>query len=152
MSAERSAGLVLYRRGPNELEIFIAHMGGPFWARKDAAAWSIPKGLYLEGEDPLTAAFREFEEEIGTAPPATDYRLLGDFRYSSGKVITVFAGETDAPVEFAGSNTFELEWPPRSGRLQLFPEVDAARWVGLAEARVKLVKGQVPVLDALIGG
>lgn len=124
-------------------------MGGPFWARKDAAAWSIPKGLYLAGEAPLAAALREFEEEIGTPPPAVDYELLGEFRQPSGKVITVFAAETDFAIEKLLSNTFSIEWPPRSGRMPDFAEIDDARWVTLDTARTKLVKGQLAVLDAL---
>ena len=124
-------------------------MGGPFWARKDAAAWSIPKGLYAAGEAPLAAAIREFEEEIGTPPPAVDYELLGEFRQPSGKVITVFAGESDFSIEKLLSNTFTIEWPPRSGRMQDFAEIDDARWVTLDTARTKLVKGQLAVLDAL---
>ena len=145
---ETSAGILLYRRG-RQLEVWIAHMGGPFWARKDAAAWSIPKGLYAAGEAPLAAALREFEEEVGTPPPAVDYELLGEFRQPSGKVITVFAGESDFSIEKLLSNTFTIEWPPRSGRMQDFAEIDDARWVTLDTARTKLVKGQLAVLDAL---
>lgn len=145
---ERSAGLLLYRRTP-ELEVFLGHMGGPFWARKDAAAWSIPKGLYLENEAPLAAALREFEEEIGVPAPAGAYDELGEFRLPSGKMLTIFALES-VEMTFVASNTFETEWPPRSGRLQSFPEIDRAEWLGIDEARVKLVKGQVPVLDALL--
>ena len=145
-----SAGILLYRvTDAAEPEVWIAHMGGPFWARKDAAAWSIPKGEYRQGEDPFEAARREFAEEIGVPAPAADYLLLGEFRQPSGKVVTVFAAEADLAVSEVVSNTFELEWPTGSGRLRAFPEVDDARWVGLAEARVKLVRGQVPVLDAL---
>lgn len=124
-------------------------MGGPFWARKDAAAWSIPKGLYEPGEDPLTAALREFAEEIGTAAPAVAYEPLGEFRYSSGKLLTVFAAEADFAIDVLASNTFPLEWPPNSGRMQDFPEVDDAGWFPLALARQKLVRGQLPILDAL---
>ncbi|WP_130177913.1 NUDIX domain-containing protein [Cryobacterium sp. SO1] len=146
-----SAGILLYRLpDAAEPEVWIAHMGGPFWARKDAASWSIPKGEYLLGADPFDAARREFEEEIGVPAPETDYLLLGEFRQPSGKVVTVFAAEADLSVHQVVSNTFELEWPKRSGRLREFPEVDDARWVGLAEARVKLVRGQLPVLDALV--
>ncbi|CAN5250055.1 NUDIX domain-containing protein [soil metagenome] len=146
--AETSAGILLYRRAPG-LEVFIAHMGGPFWSRKDAAAWSIPKGVYTDGEEPLAAAIREFTEEIGTPPPAVEYRLLGRFRQPSGKVVTVFAAEADFAVETIAGNTFTLEWPPRSGRMQDFPEIDDARWFPLDVAREKLVKGQLPVLDTL---
>jgi len=148
-AVQASAGILLYRRLP-ALEIYIAHMGGPFWARKDAAAWSIPKGLYLPDEPPLAAAIREFTEEIGAPPPDVDYELLGAFRQSSGKVVTVFAAETNFAVETVTSNTFSLEWPPRSGRMQDFPEIDRAGWFPLEAAREKLVKGQLPMLDALI--
>lgn len=143
---EFSAGILLYRRAPG-LEVFLAHMGGPFWARKDAAAWSIPKGLYVPGEeDPLAAALREFAEEVGAPAPRADYALLGEFRQPSGKRLTVFVGEGDA--EFVGSNTFEMEWPPRSGRIQQFPEMDAGQWFTLEDARVKIVKGQAAILDS----
>ena len=126
-------------------------MGGPFWARKDARAWSVPKGEYLDDEDPLAAARREFAEEIGTPAPAGDYVQLGTFRQPSGKIIAVFAAE--APDFQPGqivSNTFPLEWPKGSGTITDFPEIDDARWIGEAEARTKLVRGQVPILDALI--
>ncbi|MGY4857678.1 NUDIX domain-containing protein [Cryobacterium sp. AP23] len=146
----QSAGILLYRlTDAAEPQVWIAHMGGPFWARKDAAAWSIPKGEYEPGEDPFAAARREFAEEIGVPAPDAEYTPLGEFRQSSGKVVTVFAAEAELTVERVVSNTFTVEWPPRSGTLQEFPEIDDARWVGLAEARVKLVRGQVPVLDAL---
>jgi predicted NUDIX family NTP pyrophosphohydrolase len=162
----RSAGILLYRRGAAPLpgsghsagsmpggqaglEVWIAHMGGPFWARKDAHAWSIPKGEYTEDEDPLVAALREFAEEMGTPPPAADYLHLGEFRQPSGKIITVYVAEQDFRPERIVSNTFPLEWPKGSGRIQDYPEIDDARWFPLPEARLKLVKGQVPVLDAL---
>lgn len=149
MAPQPSAGLLLYRRGEQGLEVFIAHMGGPFWARKDEHAWSIPKGEFAPPEEPLAAARREFREEIGVDAPDLDYVSLGDVRYSSGKVVTVFAAESDLEVAEVVSETFELEWPPRSGRTQAFPEVDEARWVALADARAKLVAGQLPALDAL---
>jgi predicted NUDIX family NTP pyrophosphohydrolase len=144
---EFSAGILLYRRRPG-LEVFLAHLGGPFWARKDAAAWSIPKGLYVPGEEePLPAALREFAEEIGAPAPDVEYSLLGEFRQPSGKRLTVYAGEGDA--EFVSSNTFELEWPPHSGLVQQFPEIDAGGWFALDEARVRILKGQVQLLGAL---
>lgn len=146
---EKSAGILLYRRAQG-LEVWIGHMGGPFWSRKDAAAWSIPKGIYSLEESPLAAAIREFTEEIGTQPPAVEYEFIGEFRQSSGKVITVFAAETDFAVDAIASNTFSLEWPPRSGRMQAFPEIDTAGWFPVEIAREKLVKGQRPVLDALL--
>lgn len=146
----RSAGILLYRlTDAGEPEVWIAHMGGPFWARKQAAAWSIPKGEYEPGQDPFEAARREFEEEIGVPAPDVEYASFGDFRQPSGKVVTVFAAETDFSIDRLVSNTFELEWPKGSGVLREFPEVDDARWVGLEEATVKLVKGQLAVLDAL---
>lgn len=147
MVAERSAGILLYRRAPG-LQVWIAHMGGPFWARKDGAAWSIPKGLIEPDEDPLAAARREFAEEIGTPAPEVEYSLLGEFSYSSGKVVITFAAEADFEAEVAG-NEFEVEWPPRSGRMQRFPEVDRAQWWDLEAAATKLVKGQRPMLRAL---
>ena len=153
----RSAGVLLYRRVPagpagaeDGLQVWIAHMGGPFWARKDAHAWSLPKGEYAAGEDPLAAALREFAEEMGTAAPDVEYRQLGDFRQPSGKLITVFAAEADFQPASINSNTFPLEWPRGSGRIQDFPEIDDARWFPLLEARLKLVKGQLPILDALV--
>lgn len=146
-----SAGLLLYRGAP-ALEVYIAHMGGPFWAAKHEGAWTIPKGEYLAGaEDALAAARREFAEEIGTPPPDVELVDLGDIRYSSGKVVRVFAGEAPTfEVDRVDSNLFELEWPPRSGRRQSFPEVDDARWVAVDEARELLTKGQRPALDALL--
>jgi predicted NUDIX family NTP pyrophosphohydrolase len=147
----RSAGILLYRfdDGSN-LEVWIAHMGGPFWSRKDAHAWSIPKGEYNEGEEPLAAAMREFREEIGVPAPAVPYVSLGDFAQASGKVVTPFAGESDFHPERIVSNTFSLEWPRGSGHFRDFPEIDDARWVSLDEAGSKLVRGQVPILGALV--
>jgi predicted NUDIX family NTP pyrophosphohydrolase len=124
-------------------------MGGPFWAKKDAGAWSIPKGEYGPGEDPFAVALREFEEELGTPVPAADFVPLGELRTTSSKLLTVWAGEGDLDAGSCVSNTFELEWPPRSGRLQQFPEIDRAGWFSLEEARTKLVKGQVGFLDRL---
>jgi len=145
-----SAGLLLYKReNPGGLEVWIAHMGGPFWARKDAHAWSVPKGEYTVDEDPLAAALREFAEEMGSPAPAADYQQLGQFRQPSGKIITVFTAEQDFQPEKIVSNTFPLEWPKGSGRIQHYPEIDDARWFPEEEARLKLVKGQLPVLDAL---
>lgn len=146
----RSAGILLYRRSPEgHLEVWIAHMGGPFWAGKDARAWSIPKGIYLDSEDPMVAALREFAEEMGTSAPEADYLGLGDFRQPSGKVITAFAAESDFRPEQITSNTFPLEWPKGSGVVREYPEIDDARWFNESDARTKLVKGQVQILDAL---
>ena len=146
----RSAALLLYRRR-SEVEVWIAHMGGPFWARKDEGAWSFPKGIVEEGDlrDELSAARREFAEEIGTPSPDADYVPLGEFR-GSGKTIVVFAAQSEFEPESIRSNTFDLEWPPRSGRRQEFPEVDDARWFTVEQARLKLTKTQRPILDALI--
>ena len=143
-----SAGILLYRQGSG-LEVLIGHMGGPFWAKKDDGAWSIPKGEYGPDEDAFAVARREFEEELGTAAPAEDFLPLGELRTTSSKVLTVWAAEGDLDASATVSNTFELEWPPRSGRVQEFPEIDRAAWFGLDEARSKLVKGQVGFLDRL---
>ncbi|SOC50239.1 Predicted NTP pyrophosphohydrolase, NUDIX family [Blastococcus aggregatus] len=143
-----SAGILLHRLGPDGREVLIGHMGGPFWARKDDRAWSLPKGEHGPDEDPLAVAHREFEEELGSPVPATDLVPLGRLR-ASGKVLTVWAAEGDLDAAACTSNTFELEWPPRSGRIQEFPEIDRAAWFPLDEARTKLVAGQVPFLDRL---
>ena len=145
-----SAGLLLHRRRSAGIEVLIGHMGGPFWARRDEAAWSIPKGEYGPGEDPFAVALREFEEEIGTPVPADSFLPLGEVKQSGGKVLTVWAAEGDLDAAAASSNTFSLEWPPRSGRIQEFPEIDRAAWTGIDEARTKLVRGQVPLLDRLV--
>lgn len=149
MAGAQSAGVLLWRRRPAGLEVFLAHMGGPFWARKDVAAWSIPKGEFDPDEEPLAAALREFGEEIGVTAPAITYSLLGEFRQSSGKIVTAFAAESDFEVAEVHSNTFPVEWPPKSGRIQNFPEVDRAEWMPVADAQWRLVKGQVPLLEAL---
>ena len=147
----RSAGILLFRWNPEaRLEVWIAHMGGPFWARKDEHAWSIPKGEYPEDEDALTAARREFAEEMGTPAPPADYFELGAFRQPSGKIITAFAADWDFQPESIASNTFPLEWPRGSGIINHYPEIDDARWFSESEARTKLVKGQLPILDALV--
>jgi predicted NUDIX family NTP pyrophosphohydrolase len=144
-----SAGILLWRRRDGHLEVFIAHMGGPFWVKKDDHAWSIPKGEYAVDQPALTAAKREFLEEIGINAPELDYLSLGEFRQSSGKVVTAFAAESDLEVAEVTSNTFALEWPPKSGKLQDFPEIDRAEWMPLREASRRLVKGQLPILAAL---
>ena len=144
-----SAGLLLHRRGADGIEVLIAHMGGPFWAKKDDGAWSIPKGEFDEGEEPLAAALREFAEEIGRPAPEGPTVALGEFRQSNGKRVTVFAREADLDASDVRSNHFEMEWPPRSGRVASFPEIDRAEWMTLDRARTRLVKGQVPALDAL---
>jgi predicted NUDIX family NTP pyrophosphohydrolase len=145
----QSAGILLWRRRDESLEVFVAHMGGPFWAKKDTAAWSIPKGEHLPDEDALVAARREFAEEIGVPAPALDYVKLGEFRQSSGKVVTAFAAESELEVDEVHSNTFPVEWPPRSGRIQEFPEIDRAEWMPVIDATWRVVKGQVAILEAL---
>ncbi|MBM7808348.1 putative NUDIX family NTP pyrophosphohydrolase [Geodermatophilus bullaregiensis] len=145
-----SAGVLLYRREPDgTVAVLLGHMGGPFWARKDEGAWSIPKGEYADGEDPLAVAHREFEEELGSPVPAAELVPLGELR-AGGKVLTVWAAEGDLDATAIRSNTFPLEWPPRSGRVQEFPEVDRAAWFGVDEARARLVKGQVAYLQRLL--
>ncbi|MGY1619002.1 NUDIX domain-containing protein [Geodermatophilus sp. SYSU D00691] len=144
-----SAGVLLYRRAGDGVEVLIGHMGGPFWAKKDAGGWSIPKGEYGDGEDPFAVAQREFEEELGSPVPATDFAPLGEVK-ASGKTLTVWAAEGDLDASACVSNTFTVEWPPRSGRVQEFPEIDRAAWVTVDVAREKLVKGQLPFLDRLL--
>ena len=158
--AVHSAGLLVFRRttAQDPIEVLVVHPGGPFWASKDAAAWSIPKGECAEGEDALATAEREFVEELGIAAPVGERLYLGELAQSRAKRVTVWAveavdgaglgapGSTVEPV----SNTFEMEWPPRSGRTQEFPEVDRAEWFSLDLARSKLHTGQVPFLDRLL--
>jgi len=151
---ERSAGILPYRMRDGRLDVYLGHMGGPFWSHKDAAAWSVIKGAIEEGETALQAALREFTEETGLAPTSVDgslasYLLLGEFRQPSGKRITVFVAPLgDLPTDISG-NTFEVEWPPRSGQLQSFAEIDVAGWFDLDTAREKLVRGQLPIIEAL---
>jgi predicted NUDIX family NTP pyrophosphohydrolase len=125
------------------------HPGGPFWARKDAGAWSIPKGEYLDGEDPRACALREFEEETGTALPPGELVELGSIKQRGGKTVSAWAAEGDLDPDSVRSNTFTMEWPPRSGRTEEFPEIDRAGWFGLDEAREKLVAAQTEFLDRL---
>jgi len=147
--------VLLHRRGSDgAVEVLIGHMGGPFWASKDAGAWSIPKGEYGDGEDPRAVALREFEEELGSPVPTGDLVELGQVK-AGGKVLTVWAAEGDLDARACRSNTFLLEWPPSSGTMQEFPEIDRAEWFPVETARQKLVKGQLPFLDrllALVGG
>lgn len=145
-----SAGWLLYRAPAGVVEVLIAHPGGPFWARKDDAAWSIPKGEYPEGEDPWSAARREFTEELGLPVPDGPRIDLGAVKQSSGKVVTVFAVEADLDITDVRSNTFELEWPKGSGTVRAFPEVDRVGWFPVAQARTKLLKGQREFLDRLM--
>jgi predicted NUDIX family NTP pyrophosphohydrolase len=151
MISRRSAGLLLYRYAADgAAEVLLGHMGGPFWARRDAGAWSIPKGEYGAGEEPFEVARREFAEELGRPVPATAFTALGDVTQSGGKRVTAWAAEGDLDPVTAVSNTFQLEWPRGSGKLQTFPEIDRVGWFGVDEARTRLVKGQVPFLDRLV--
>ncbi|OBA72805.1 NUDIX hydrolase [Mycolicibacterium elephantis] len=145
-----SAGLLLYRVVDGDVEVLIGHPGGPFWARKDDGAWSIPKGEYTEEEDPWVAAQREFEEELGKPPPQGPRIELAPVRQPSGKVITAFAVRGDLDITDAVSNTFEMEWPKGSGRIREFPEIDRVGWFSVEQARSKLLKGQRPLLDQLL--
>ena len=142
-----SAGLVLYRLVDDGVEVLLVHPGGPFWANKDEGAWSIPKGEYGMGEDPLRVAVQEFEEETGSAPPAGEVRELGDITQSGGKRVRAWALEGDLDPTLVNSNTFEMEWPPHSGRTASFPEVDRVEWCSVARARRKLLRAQVVFLD-----
>jgi predicted NUDIX family NTP pyrophosphohydrolase len=145
---KRSAGILLYKRAGAGLQVLLVHPGGPFWAKKDAGAWSIPKGEYAQGEDALTVAVREFEEETG-ARLVGEFRALGEVKQAGGKIVTAWAVEGDFDPATLKSNSFELEWPPRSGRMQSFPEVDRAAWFDLDEARQKILSGQRAFIDRL---
>jgi predicted NUDIX family NTP pyrophosphohydrolase len=147
---KRSAGILLYRRAGEEPEVLLVHPGGPFWARRDDGAWSIPKGEYEEGEDPRASALREFEEETGTALAATDLIELGSVRQKGGKVVAAWAAEGDLDAAAVRSNTFTMEWPPRSGRTAEFPEIDRAEWFDVEAARRKLIGAQAGLLDRLL--
>jgi predicted NUDIX family NTP pyrophosphohydrolase len=141
---------VLYRRASGGgLEVLLVHPGGPFWARRDLGAWSIPKGEYGPDEAPLAAARREFAEELGVAAPEGPIEDLGEVRQKSGKLVRAWALAGDVDISRLRSNTFTLEWPPRSGVTQEFPEVDRAEWFGVTVAREKIVPAQVPLLDRL---
>ena len=144
-----SAGLLLYRVSGGRPEVLLGHMGGPFWAKKDEAAWSLFKGEYGPGEEPLAAARREFAEETGSPAPDGEVLALGEVRQSSGKRVVAWAIEGDFDVAELRSNTFTVEWPPRSGRYADFPEVDRAEWFDLATARGKLVRAQAAFIDRL---
>jgi len=146
---KRSAGILLHRRRAGEREVLLVHPGGPFWAKKDAGAWSIPKGEYEDGEDARACALREFAEELGSPPPDGELVDLGEIRQRGGKVVTAWALAGDADADAIQSNTFTMEWPPRSGRMQEFPEVDRAGWFGLDEAREKLNPAQAELLVRL---
>lgn len=147
--ATLSAGLLLFKQGAVGLEVFLVHPGGPYWQKKDLGAWSLPKGEYDRTEDPLGAAFREFEEETSFRMEPGNVLPLGELKQPSGKIITAWALERDVDAAQVKSNLFAMEWPPKSGKLQEFPEVDRAGWFPLAVARQKLSKGQVGFLSRL---
>jgi predicted NUDIX family NTP pyrophosphohydrolase len=145
-----SAGLLLYRMRPRgDTEVLLVHPGGPIWARKDAGAWSIPKGEYDEGDDAAERAEKEFAEELGQPPPSGPRLDLGEVRQAGGKRVRAWAVRGDIDALATTSNVFEMEWPPRSGQRATFPEVDKAAWFSLQEARTKLLAGQLPLLERL---
>lgn len=146
---ETSAGILLYRRRNGAVEVLLVHPGGPFWASKDEGAWSIPKGLLAPGEDAAAAALREFAEETGYLPSGS-LQPLGTHRQPSGKRVVAFALEGDFDPAKLRSNTFTLEWPPRSGRFREVPEADRAGWFGIEDARRRILRGQAPILDKLV--
>ena len=148
--AKRSAGILLYRLGSGGPEVLLVHPGGPFWARRDAGVWSIPKGEYEDGDDPLACALREFEEETGSTLPPGELVELDDVKQKGGKVVTAWAAEGDLDADAVRSNSFTMEWPPRSGRTAEFPEVDRAGWFCIDEAREKLNPAQAEFLDRLV--
>ncbi len=148
--ARRSAGILLHRSGPGgEREVLLVHPGGPFWAKKDLGAWSIPKGEHADDEDPQVCALRELEEETGARVGADGLADLGEIRQRGGKVVRAWAAEGDLDAAQLRSNTFTLEWPPRSGRMQEFPEVDRAEWFSIQEARRRILPAQAELLDRL---
>ena len=146
----RSAGVLLYRIGDGGLEVLVVHPGGPFWAKRDDGAWSIPKGEYAEDEDPRAAALREFEEELGTPPPGGERIELGEVRQSGGKLVTAWALEGDLDADAITSNTYKVQWPPRSGQWRTYPEVDRAGWFAPEAAKVKLLSAQAALVDRLV--
>lgn len=148
MAAKRSAGILLHRTRSGKLEVFLVHPGGPLWARKDAGAWTIPKGELDDAEAPLAAAKREFAEETGFAIEG-EFVALAPVRQRSGKIVLAWAVEGDCDAAAIRSNTFALEWPPKSGRVRDVPEIDRAEWFPVAEARTKILPAQVPLLEEL---
>jgi predicted NUDIX family NTP pyrophosphohydrolase len=149
VTGKRSAGILLFRGDGAGTEVLLGHMGGPFWAGRDAGAWSVPKGEYEPDEDPCAAARREFEEELGMPPPTGEFLALGSVRQSGGKVVTVWAVESDLDPELVVPGTFEMEWPKGSGRIQAFAEIDRVEWFALGQARSKIVVKQRDFLDRL---
>jgi len=152
MASPRSAGILLFRRDGGETEFLLVHPGGPFWARKDAGAWTIPKGQIEEGEEPRACAIREMEEELGAAPALDPAQLLelGSIRQRAGKVVEAWAAEAEFDPAALASNTFSMEWPPRSGKQQEFPEVDRAEWFDRQVAGEKILPAQAELLDRLL--
>lgn len=148
MPAPRSAGILLYRRDPGSVRLLLVHPGGPFWRGRDEGAWMIPKGLIEPDETPLATALREFEEELGASPVGEPVELC-TIRQAGGKWVTAFALEGDFDCAGLKSNAFTIEYPPKSGQVRAFPEVDEARWFTLVEARAKILKSQAPILDAV---
>jgi predicted NUDIX family NTP pyrophosphohydrolase len=146
---KQAAGILLFRRREAAIEVLLAHPGGPLWSRKDYGSWTLPKGQFTDGELPLDAAKREFEEEMGTAP-AGEFQPLGTLKQPSGKVIHAWAAEADFDCSSVKSNLFSMEWPPKSGRMGEFPEVDRAAWYPIDQARMKILKGQQPFLERLL--
>jgi predicted NUDIX family NTP pyrophosphohydrolase len=144
----QSAGVLLFRTG-KDLQVFLGHPGGPFWSKKDLGVWTIPKGLIAPGEDPLAAAQREFAEETGHGPQG-EFISLGAAKQPGGKAVHIWAVQGDWDADQLRSNTFEMEWPPKSGRRQIFPELDRAGWFDIAEARQKILKGQALFLERLL--
>jgi predicted NUDIX family NTP pyrophosphohydrolase len=148
--AKESAGLLLFRRRSSGLEVLLVHPGGPFWAKKDAGSWSIPKGELDAAEEPLATALREFEEETGHRPDGSA-TPLGSVKQAGGKIVHAWAVEGDLDPERIRSDTFTLEWPRGSGQVREFPEVDRAAWFGIEAARGKILPGQAPLIDRLLG-
>jgi predicted NUDIX family NTP pyrophosphohydrolase len=149
VSRKQSAGILLFRQGHGGTEVLLGHPGGPFWRRRDQGAWSIPKGLIAAGERPLAAARREFAEETGHHPRG-EAIPLGEARQPGGKIVHIWAVQEDWDAAGLQSNTFEMEWPPRSGLRQLFPELDRAAWFNVADARLKILRGQAVFIDRLL--
>ncbi len=149
--AKRSAGILLYRRREGALQVLLVHPGGPYWAKKDLGAWSIPKGEHDDDEEAQACALREFAEETGTAPSPGELESLGEVRQKAGKVVAAWALEGDLDAGAIRSNTFTMPWPPRSGRMQEFPEVDRAEWFSLDAARERINPAQAAFLDRLAG-
>ena len=150
MAKKKSAGLLLYRENSSGLEVLLVHPGGPFWQKKDDGAWTIPKGEFDDHEDPLKAAKREFEEETGAAPPDGDFLPMKPIKQPSGKTVYAWAIKGDFDPTKLRSNMFPIEWPPNSGKLQQFPEIDRAAWLTPEIAKRKILKGQLPLIDELL--